>query len=335
MDQIKYQDKTITLTPDNKITYEFNSKETNNLSWSENILNILSDHNHINICCSGGLDSDVILRLLSKHKKVNCFIGRWMNNGVCYNDYDIKFAIESCESLGVPYTFIDLDFEKFFESGEFINYGTVYKSTSPQLCLHLKLFDEIGEDLTIGGNYFMYDLWNKRPVLAPENSSIIYDLYFSKNGYDLGNLHYYNCALASSSYNTTIEALKYFKKGEDIEFVELDDLLHKWFNSLGDTDLKKLGESTVGGNFLKDAMSYKRKLLTYQLGGFDVVSKGHKYTGFEGVKRYFSDKYNEQHNAFDNKFRRHLEKIVSIPTLQIDIIDEITNIFGDKEWQNS
>ena len=53
----------------------------------------------------------------------------------------------------------------------------------------------------------------------------------------------------------------------------------------------------------------------YRLGGFDVLSKGHKYTGFEGVKRYFSDKYNEQQNAFDNKFRRHLKNIVSIPNV--------------------
>lgn len=334
MDQRKYQDKLITLTPDNKLTYEFNNKETNDLTWSENLLGVTAEHKKINVCCSGGLDSDVILRLFAKHKKVTCFIGRWMNDGVCYNDYDIKHAIDSCESLGIDYKFIDLDFEKFFESGEFINYGTVYRSTSPQLCLHLKLFDEIEEDLAIGGNYFSLDKWNNRPVLAPENSSIIYDLYFSSKGYDLGNLHYYNCATASSTFKHTILAQRNLEK-ENEEFNELSKLHIDTFDSVDQETKDKWGESTTGCNYLKSHLIYIVKMEQYRLGGFDVLSKGHKYTGFEGVKRYFSDKYNEQQNAFDNKFRRHLENIVSIPTLQIDIIEELTNIFGDKEWQNS
>ena len=119
------EDKLIPLLH-NKLTYEFNNKETNDLTWSENLLEVTGPTQNINVCCSGGLDSDVILRLFAKTKKVSCFIGRWMNDGVCYNDYDIKHAIGSANSPGIDYKFIDLDFEKFFESGEFINYGTVY-----------------------------------------------------------------------------------------------------------------------------------------------------------------------------------------------------------------
>ena len=43
-----------------------------------------------------------------------------------------KHAIGSMNP-GIDYKFIDLDFEKFFESGEFINYGTVYRLTSPKV----------------------------------------------------------------------------------------------------------------------------------------------------------------------------------------------------------
>ena len=148
MEQRDYQDKTILIDNiTNRVMFSFKNKDTNDLSWSDNILEATSGHNNITVCCSGGLDSDVMLRLFHKHRNVKCLIGRWMDNGVCYNDYDIQYAVQTCEELSIPYKYVDVNFANFFDNGEFISYATAYKCSSPQLCLHLKMFDIIGEDV--------------------------------------------------------------------------------------------------------------------------------------------------------------------------------------------
>jgi len=353
MEQRDYQDKTILIDNiTNRVMYNFKDKTINDLSWSDNILEATSGHKNITLCCSGGLDSDIMLRLFHKHKKVKCLIGRWMDNGICYNDYDIQYAVQTCEELDIPYQYIDINFANFFDSGEFISYGTAYKCTSPQLCLHLKLFDIIGEDLAIGGNFFtpimsQQGKFSEKPLLVPENNSMVYDLFFSDKGCDLGNLHYYNTSLALCTYKTIKQThlsnvdktlLKYRdlyeKTRVDVNTLN-DEIVDKSINTVKLNDaVYNILKSNKTGNYLQMQMFYLQRQHYYSAGGFDVVPKSNKYTGFEGVKRYYVDKYNEQHDVFDNRFRKHLEKIISIPVLEIDIINEYKQL-GEKEWQNS
>ena len=352
MEQRDYQDKTILIDNiTNRVMFNFKDKTSNDLSWSDNILEVTSNHKDINVCCSGGLDSDIMLRLFHKHRNVKCFIGRWMDNGVCYNDYDIQYAVQTCEELDISYQFIDVNFANFFDNGEFISYGTAYKCTSPQLCLHLKMFDIIGEDVAIGGNFFIPRMapgpQPDIPQLIPENNSMVYDLFFSDKGCDLGNLHYYNTSLALCTYKTIKHIhlnmqdkayLEYDKLQQTVLFdvLKANDKIvteYKEGKKLDDAVLNKLGSKSPGA-YLRIIMNYIKRQHYYSAGGFEVVAKSNKYTGFEGVKRYYVDKYNEQQDVFDNRFRKHLEKIVSIPTLEIDIINEYKKL-GEKEWQNS
>lgn len=349
MEQRDYQDKTILIDNiTNRVMFSFKNKDTNDLSWSDNILEATSGHNNITVCCSGGLDSDVMLRLFHKHRNVKCLIGRWMDNGVCYNDYDIQYAVQTCEELSIPYKYVDVNFANFFDNGEFISYATAYKCSSPQLCLHLKMFDIIGEDVAIGGNFFSPRMapgpQPDLPQLNPENNSLVYDLFFSDKGCDLGNLHYYNTSLAISSYKTIKQTHLNMTDKAYLEYKEIYDSTVVDANTLNkNLDGKKLEDeiktrlqkgSKSPGNYLISIMNYIKRQYYYSAGGFDVVPKSNKYTGFEGVKRYYVDKYNEQHDVFDNRFRKHLEKIVSIPALEIDIVNEYKQL-GEKEWQNS
>ena len=61
MEQRDYQDKTILIDNiTNRVMFNFKDTATNDLSWSDNILEVTSNHKDITVCCSGGLDSDVI-----------------------------------------------------------------------------------------------------------------------------------------------------------------------------------------------------------------------------------------------------------------------------------
>ena len=74
---------------------------------------------------------------------------------------------------------------------------------------------------------------------------------------------------------------------------------------------------------------YQAKVLGYQKHGFDIIPQDQKYTGFELVKDYFAEKYNDGW-AFEKKFRMPLEKrlgsavgVLVLTNEQIDILDKL------------
>jgi len=94
---------------------------------------------------------------------------------------------------------------------------------------------------------------------------------------------------------------------------------------------KKLHEHGYHG-----ASVFRAKHFLIEAGGF-VTDRRTKYTGFENIKRYYSDKYNEQHTVrmFDKLFRKPIE--TRYPDLPIKLIlndllkQEITNLSGVKK----
>ena len=66
---------------------------------------------------SGGVDSEVVVRSFVLAKvPFRAAILRFKNN---LNIHDIAYAVSACESLGVPYTFFDLDISPVLERAAF------------------------------------------------------------------------------------------------------------------------------------------------------------------------------------------------------------------------
>lgn len=87
---------------------------------------ILSDYPNLTLFMSGGLDSEMALRIFQSLGKIpNIAIVRFANQG---NWFDIKYAVELLNVIGAPYHFIDFDVEEFYYSGECWEYARRYQS---------------------------------------------------------------------------------------------------------------------------------------------------------------------------------------------------------------
>jgi hypothetical protein len=76
---------------------------------------------------------------------------------------------------------------------------------------------------------------------------------------------------------------------------------------------KEWPDNTV--NFQK--YNYMWKCSMYKSAGFNAVPKENKMTGFETIKSFYSDKYNEIGTVrkFDELYRTPLKKIVHLPSI--------------------
>ena len=80
---------------------------------------------------SGGLDSEVVLQsFLFAGIPVRAAITRFAGD---LNRHDIGFAIRFCEAHQVPYRMLDLDIERFFDSGAALDYALRATCVQPQL----------------------------------------------------------------------------------------------------------------------------------------------------------------------------------------------------------
>lgn len=102
----------------------------------------------LHLCYSGGLDSEYVLAVFkSLGMKIVPVIMRTQ-----YNHHDTQYAFKYCEMLNIKPIIIDLDFDKFVESGEFLSIATEYKLGAYQLPANLWLTKQIDGTLVTGNN---------------------------------------------------------------------------------------------------------------------------------------------------------------------------------------
>jgi hypothetical protein len=87
---------------------------------------------------SGGADSELVLRsyLEIKHP-IEVIIYRYEND---YNLYDISYAVNICNMLGVPYLLLDFNLQKFYEN-EAEKYSELSEIDRPRSLPHLKFLE--------------------------------------------------------------------------------------------------------------------------------------------------------------------------------------------------
>jgi hypothetical protein len=90
---------------------------------------------------SGGIDSEVVLQsFMFCRIPVRAAITRFRND---LNMQDVYYAVKFCETHSIPYVFLDLDVEKFFESGQALDYAAKVRCVQPQLLHTMWAMDQI------------------------------------------------------------------------------------------------------------------------------------------------------------------------------------------------
>ncbi len=98
------------------------------------------------LCYSGGLDSEYVLAVFkSLGMPITPIIMRTQ-----YNDHETQYAFKYCDENSITPVVIDLDYDKFVESGEFLKIATEYKIAAYQLPSNLWLTTQIDGTVITG-----------------------------------------------------------------------------------------------------------------------------------------------------------------------------------------
>lgn len=142
----------------------------------------------LNVLLSGGVDSEVIIRVnRDLGIKQNVYTFRFEND---LNIRDVESAIDICKNLNIPLKIIDFDVSKFFENDAELYYKKTFCSrveALPRLKWH-EFFDSPlifgdGEPYLrrmLGGDYSIHSIWN---MVFSEHEFIhyLYTLNVGKN----------------------------------------------------------------------------------------------------------------------------------------------------------
>lgn len=93
------------------------------------------------LCVSGGLDSQAMLfSFLESGVPFKVAVLEYANR---LNEHDIGHGLSLLADLGVSYTKIPLNIEKFYESGDFLKYAQSANTNSPQFAAHIWFAEQI------------------------------------------------------------------------------------------------------------------------------------------------------------------------------------------------
>lgn len=241
----------------------------------------------LDLCVSGGIDSEAMLRsFLESRIDVHVNILKFADN---LNEYDIHNAIQFCKNQKLSHRIIDLDVIGFFESGAYLEYGKRYQCQSPQLATHLWMLDQIEGCPVLSGNF----IFPKR----------IADGFFYQGL--PGDLH---CAYFRYFQKTGRQGIPWF-------FIYTPEQYQAFFKTpLVQMQLAQPIEKQID-------MNYAMKCRIYREAGFDVSARDDKYTGFEKLRAHYDEKYGTQFGIkFNELFRAPLEKLNPQPDEFLQIV---------------
>jgi hypothetical protein len=93
------------------------------------------------ILFSGGIDSEVVLQsFLFANIRMQAAITCFKHD---LNRHDVRYAVKFCETHQVPYRLLHIDIERFFASGEGLEYAERTKCIQPQLLHTMWAMDQV------------------------------------------------------------------------------------------------------------------------------------------------------------------------------------------------
>lgn len=198
------------------------------------------------LCYSGGLDSEYVLGVFST-------LGMPIRPVIMktqYNYPETKYAFKYCEERNINPIVIDLDYDKFIESGEFLEIATQTKCSAYQYIANMWLTSQIdGTVITGDSNPHMFLDNNKWYIDEIEPTYTQFD-YFKQNN---------------------IEGTPFF----------LSYTAEQYLSFLVDPTMKKLANNEIPGK----TGSYSSKVHVYNNQNKFQLEQRTKLTGYELVEK--------------------------------------------------
>lgn len=241
----------------------------------------------IKLCLSGGIDSECMLEaFLLAGIDFEVAILRFKNS---LNAFDIQISIDLCQKKNLPFKFIDLDIIHFFDSGQYLEIAKKYDCQSPQIAVHLWFLDQIDGYPVLGGNP-VAPIWKDDQWFFVGLPGELHSIYFK--------------------YHLLLD-----RPGVPMFFLYSPELIAS-FIRLPCMEPYRHQQKTSLAEY-----TYLEKCRSYAEGGFLAKPREAKWTGFEKVRDIYDQKYNQKYGtAFDDYFRRPLEKLFPFPEKYIQLV---------------
>jgi len=106
------------------------------------INNTLAKNKKIAVLVSGGIDSELIVKLFARHTQITALVFRFMFQNKVLNQHDLDYICYIQQDNNVEIVIKDIDLELLWDSDWFWNYIKNYRCTSPQLPVHAYMCEE-------------------------------------------------------------------------------------------------------------------------------------------------------------------------------------------------
>lgn len=215
------------------------------------------------VSLSGGVDSQAVCLLMKKAgRKFKIGIMEYENG---FNDMDVEAAINFCNKHKFEYTLFKFDVIQFL-TRDLSQYVERYECPSPQFCVHFKFYEMLIEQgatsILAGGNAPYF--YQDHITYPTTRSQNAWTIFAKKNDFKLyGNVLGWSADIAIPLIVSSPNVLDY----HDVE-----------------------------------AGRYASKVKGMHNLGLYVMPQNVKYTGFEKIKKFFSDQTGDE-LFFDKSFR--------------------------------
>lgn len=245
-----------------------------------------ADFETVNVCLSGGIDSQFVLSVLrALNKNINIYIFSFTWDDCVINSPDVTHAKRYCEKFGLKYTDLDIDFKNFLHTGNHLNVCKKYKATSPQIALQLKMLDYIPDThipTFLGGDVPMFEF--NRDTKRSSVAGYVYQPFLTNAFNNYGTI------------NNRIVIKDLFRINPITNYLG--------FKQMVDTTIKH--KIAVPYNIKGSGTTQQIRKLFYIDLGTDIVSPLLKNTGFELLKQHLAIE-SGIYNQFDLLYRAPLE----------------------------
>ena len=241
----------------------------------------------VNMCLSGGIDSQFVLSMLSKlNKDITVYIFSFVWEDCVFNASDVLHAIRYCNRYGHSYKNVEIDCKPFFDGISYVEYCKKYKTLSPQIALQLKMLDCIdsNDPIFLGGDvpFLEFDFSTSRANFIGVS---------------------YQPFLTQSFLNYAVTNNKVVVK----DLLRINPEAHTVsYNEFVKTTKKHKLICPAQGNVQTQPL----RLLYYRDIGADIIAPLLKNTGFENLKMHLAKKTGI-YNQFDVKYRHPLTQFLS------------------------
>lgn len=169
----------------------------NNRTLDEIFLDHVSNRQtkFIEVLYSGGLDSELVLNSCLNNKlPVRAVTMRLIAKGFPINTHDLYYSEKFCRERNVPQLFVDLDLDKFFETGLFYELLEPYKINMVHVATHFWLFKQCTGFPILGGDYSWPQIDAGKNIISPHRHAFaLYDKFLSDNNITgIGNMLSYS-----------------------------------------------------------------------------------------------------------------------------------------------